>query len=210
VTDHHAARAGTSRTLLLVDDHPLFVSGFGAMLRQMRPEWELLSAYSSSAGVQLLGSYPNIDLAIVDIQLPDRDGFETVAAMGALRPDVPRLIISGREDATARAKARSAGACGFIAKAGAPDTVLDLIEAILSGDYDMDSGGAHSPEPGLSPRQFEVLMLLAEGCPNKVIRYRMGIAERTVRAHLTELFHCLGVTSRVQALVRARAMKLIE
>ncbi|MEO9133119.1 MAG: LuxR C-terminal-related transcriptional regulator [Sphingomonas sp.] len=96
------------------------------------------------------------------------------------------------------------------AAAGAPDVILDLIEAILSGNYDVDSGGAASPAPGLSPRQFEVLMLLAEGCPNKIIRYRLGIAERTVRAHLTELFHSLGVTSRVQALVRARAMKLIE
>jgi DNA-binding NarL/FixJ family response regulator len=209
VADHHV-RAGQLRTLLLVDDHPLFVSGFGAMLRQMRPEWELLSAFSSSAGCQLLGSYPDIDLAIVDIQLPDRDGFETVAAMAALRPEVPRLIISGREDATARAKARTAGACGFIAKAGAPEVVLDLIEAILSGNYDLDSGAAPAQPPGLSSRQFEVLMLLAEGCPNKVIRYRLGIAERTVRAHLTELFHSLGVTSRVQALVRARALKLIE
>jgi len=210
VPDNHAVRTGKPRTVLLVDDHPLFVSGFGAMLRQMKPEWELLSAFSSSAGCQLLTSYPNIDLAIVDIQLPDRDGFETVAAMAALRPEVPRLIISGREDATARAKARGAGACGFIAKTGAPDVILDLIEAILSGSYDADTGAAASPAPGLSPRQFEVLMLLAEGCPNKVIRFRLGIAERTVRAHLTELFHSLGVTSRVQALVRARAMKLIE
>ena len=61
----------------------------------------------------------------------------------------------------------------------------------------------------LSARQFEVLHLLAEGCANKEMRYRMGIAERTVRAHLTELFHVLGVQSRVQAILRARELGLI-
>ena len=146
----------------------------------------------------------------MDLQLPDADGFETIGQMAIIAPAVPRMIISGREDAVAQAKAVRCGASGYLVKTASPETMIALIESVLAGGTGFAGAlDAVAQSPSLSPRQMEVLALLSEGCANKEIRYRLGIAERTVRAHLTELFHALGAQSRVQALLRARQLGLI-
>ena len=196
-----------SASLLLVDDHPLFRDGFAAMVGKTRPDWRLTTAESAETGCAALAG-GDFDLVIVDIQLPDRDGFAAIAEMASLRPDVARVMISGREDMAARLRARHAGAAGFIDKAAEPARIVKMLELVLDGGvaFDVTPKGR---SPSLSPRQAQVLELLAEGCANKEMRYRMGIAERTIRAHLTELFGLLGVTNRVQAIVRARELGLI-
>ena len=197
-------------TLLLIDDHPLFVDGFSGMIREWRPDWRILTGPSSQTGCALLAESATIDLAIVDLQLPDADGFETIGQMAIIAPAVPRMIISGREDAVAQAKAARCGASGYLVKTASPETMIALIESVLAGGTGFAGAlDVVAQSPSLSPRQMEVLALLSEGCANKEIRYRLGIAERTVRAHLTELFHALGAQSRVQALLRARQLGLI-
>ena len=197
--------------LLLIDDHPLFLEGFAVKLEQSRPKWGLRCVTTSAAGQASLAADPTIDMALIDLQLPDCDGFETLKLLAAISPIVPRIIVSGREDLAALRRARQSGASGFIFKSSQPDTMIRVIEAVAEGQ----SGFAHladvqsSSEPALSPRQIEVLNLLGEGCSNKEMRYRLGIAERTVRAHLTELFQLLGVHSRIQAILSARAIGLI-
>ena len=197
-------------SLLIVDDHPLFSDGFATMLRVQRPAWQLIRAYNSAEGCAALADNPGLDMIIVDIELPDRDGFETIAAMALINAAAPRVIISGREDAAARARARQAGASGFIFKRLPSERVVALIEQVLAGESGFSDGGAPGALPVLSARQSEVLGLLAEGHGNKEIRYRLNIAERTVRAHLTEIFQTLGVQTRVQAILRARQMGLIR
>ncbi|MBX3482936.1 response regulator [Phenylobacterium sp.] len=196
-----------SASLLLVDDHPLFREGFAAMVGKARPDWSLAMADSAAGGCAALAAGA-FDLVIVDIQLPDRDGFAALAEMAALRPDVARVMISGREDMAARQRARHAGAAGFIDKAAEPARIVEMLQAVLDGGHAFDTP-ARGTAPSLSPRQAQVLELLAQGCANKEMRYRMGIAERTIRAHLTEVFGLLGVTNRVQAIVRARELGLI-
>lgn len=204
-----------SRRLLLIDDHPLFVDGFAAMLAQFRPDWLLDKVSSAGAGRAMIagtvGTALMPELAIVDIQLPDGDGFGTVGAMRSLDPALACVIISGREDAAARARAADCGARGFIAKTDAPEAIVDALEQVLAGGRVFDHAGQKlGALPCLSGRQGEVLALLAQGHANKEIRYRLGIAERTVRAHLTELFGLLGVSSRVQAILKAREIGLID
>jgi DNA-binding NarL/FixJ family response regulator len=201
--------------ILLIDDHPLFVDGFVGMVRENRPDWSVESCYTATDGCTALRERPGWDLVIVDIQLPDADGFETIARMAELNAAVPRIIISGREDEAARFRARRAGASGFIIKSLATDAMLGVMDSVLAGglgfaDFGHDSPGQGSAVPTLSPRQIEVLLLLAEGHANKVIRHRLGIAERTVRSHLTELYQALGAHSRVHAILRAREMGVIE
>lgn len=200
------ARKGSRLRLLLIDDHPLFVDGFATMIAAARPGWQFAAAHSSAAGCAELAG---VDLVLVDLELPDRDGFATIADIAALDPSLPRIVISGRADAGSRLRARAAGASGFIVKSLPPAAMIAVIDDVVAGRCGF-GGEAASTLPTLSPRQLDVLALLAEGHANKEIRFRLDIAERTVRAHLTELFAALGVSTRVNAILRAREIGLIR
>ncbi len=192
--------------LLLIDDHPLFVDGFATMLAAARPRWHFAAAHSSSAGCAMLAG---VDLVLVDLELPDRDGFATIGDIAAIAPALPRVVISGRADTGSRLRARAAGASGFIVKSLGAAAMLAVIDDVAAGRCGF-GGEAVTALPVLSPRQLDVLALLAEGHANKEIRFRLDIAERTVRAHLTELFAALGVSTRVNAILRAREIGLIR
>jgi DNA-binding NarL/FixJ family response regulator len=196
--------------ILLIDDHPLFVDGFVGMIRESRPNWHTEAFLTAADGCAALAERSHWDLAIVDIQLPDADGFETITRMAELNAAVPRIIISGREDEAARFRARRAGASGFIVKSLAAEAMLGVMDSVLSGAMSFADAVPDRGVPNLSQRQIDVLLLLAEGHANKVIRHRLGIAERTVRSHLTEIYQALGAHSRVHAILRAREMGVIE
>ncbi len=201
-------------SVLIVDDHPLFAGGFVHMVRALRPNWTLQCAASAQqalaalAAASLQDAVP--DAAIVDIGLPGDDGFTLTKAIQAGWREVPVLLMSGREDRAVRVRARAAGARGFIAKTNPPEIIFAMLETVLRGGTAFDACDRAAGVPVLTPRQADVLALLAEGHANKEIRYRLGIAERTVRAHLTELFQLLGANSRMQAVIRGRELGLIE
>jgi len=196
-------------TLLLVDDHPLFREGFAQMVRALRPGWHLLLASSADEAEAMVRSDPIITLAVIDINLPGRDGFHLCEQLRATTM-TRTILISGREDEGARIRARSSGAAGLIAKSASPQAIVGLIDQVLGGGSAFETQpSTRVAIPPLSPRQLQVLGLLAEGHGNKEIRHRLGIAERTVRAHLTELFQLLGAHSRTHALIRARELGLV-
>ena len=200
-------------TILIVDDHPVFAGGFVEMARALRPEWNLRVASSATqalGSLRLVSPDAAVDLVVIDVCLPDEDGFGLLKTIAADWPGLPAVLISGREDAAVRVRARAAGAMGFVAKTASPQAIVDMIDTVLSGGTAFCDRMPASGLPVLSPRQAEVLALLAEGHANKEIRYRLGIAERTVRAHLTELFHLLGAHSRMQAVIRGRELGLIQ
>ena len=195
-------------TILLVDDHPLFSDGFRSMVRSLRPAWTLHAVGSAAQALDALRRLsPN--LTIIDIGLPGDDGFSLLTAINGLLPTLPSVLISGRGGGAVHIRARASGASGFITKTAAPQAILRMIEIVLGGGTAFPDCEPVVPMPVLTVRQAEVLALLAEGHANKEIRYRLGIAERTVRAHLTELFHLLGANSRMQAVIRARDLGLI-
>jgi DNA-binding NarL/FixJ family response regulator len=193
--------------VLIVDDHPLFREGFAHMVRVLRPEWSLHLSDNAANALTIL-TEAALDLVIIDVSLPGQDGFALLKAIAHISATTPQILISGRDDAAVRMRARACGARGFVAKTAAPETIVGMIDAVLNGGTVFDAGKG-SEVPALTERQTEVLMLLAAGHGNKEIRHRLNIAERTVRAHLTELFQLLGVHSRMQAIVRARELGLI-
>ena len=195
---------------LLVEDHPLFRDGFAAMLKHHRPDWTLACAGTASEALEMLADCQP-DLAIIDIQLPDIDGFMAARVIAAARPETPRVMISGREDDAARLRSRDCGASGFISKGWASERIIAMLERVLGGGVAFDvPEGAPAAGSALTARQLEVLTLLAGGHSNKVIERRMSIAPRTVRAHLTEIFHILEADGRVQAILKARLIGLIS
>jgi DNA-binding NarL/FixJ family response regulator len=194
--------------ILVVDDHPLFREGFAHMVRVLRPRWVLHFSDNVAHALEILSKITP-DLAIIDVALPGDDGFALIKAMESAGSGVPQILISGRDDAAVRLRARACGVRSFIAKTEDPETIVKTIEAVLNGGTVFDTRKTGGDIPSLTPRQVEVLMLLADGHGNKEIRHRLNIAERTVRAHLTELFHLLGAHSRMQAVLRARELGLI-
>jgi DNA-binding NarL/FixJ family response regulator len=195
--------------MLLVDDHPLFRDGFAAMLKHHRPDWGLQAANSGAEAVGMLAGGQRPDLAIIDIQLPDADGFDAARVIGQMAPQVSRVIISGREDGAARLRSRDCGASGFISKAWSPERIVDALEAVLAGDTAFETSAGDGAGETMTARQLEVLTLLADGHSNKAIERRMSIAPRTVRAHLTEIFRLLEVDGRMQAILKARQLGLL-
>jgi DNA-binding NarL/FixJ family response regulator len=191
--------------LLLVEDHPLFCEGFARMAQALAPDWAVRSVDCADAACATLAE-SGADVVLVDAGLPGRDGFTLIEELAALYPGTPLILISAREDAGARMRAQSCGASGFIGKREPSEMMVARIATVLSGDTAFDQPDTM---PSLTLRQIEVLELLAQGHGNKEIRHRLGIAERTVRAHLTDLFQSLGAQTRVQAILRARELGLI-
>ena len=189
------------------------------MLRQSRPDWRLTAAASGGEALRLLaqqGDQPTPlkdsqpDLVIIDVMLPDRDGFELLDDLAARWPGLPAVLVSGRDHVAMRQRARASLARGFVSKTTPAPAFIAHLETVLGGGTAFEEVGHPDTVPALTNRQAEILDLLAQGHGNKEIRYRLGIAERTVRAHLTELFNLLGVHGRMPAVIRARELGLIE
>ncbi len=200
---------GAGVHLLIVDDHPLFVEGFAAMVKASRPDWQVTTASCAEEAMAALDSAVP-DLAIVDVLLPGDDGFDLVRSVQLTHPGLPVILMSGRDHPAMRTRARASGAGGFLSKTIPANDFIARMEIVLGGGTAFDAPAASGEQPVLTTRQAEILELLAQGHGNKEVRYRLGIAERTVRAHLTELFHLLGVHGRMPAVIRARELGLIE
>ncbi len=198
--------------ILLIDDHPLFCGGFAASCRVHRPQFHVDFAGSAAEAHDQMAGKPGFDCILIDIMLPDADGFEAMQGLARVDALVPRVIISGRDDRATRLRAQQAGASGFIPKSARPEAIMEALDRVLAGDIYFDASDFEegSGEDGiLRQRQLEVLQLLAQGYANKDIENRLGLAGRTVRAHLTTIFKVLGVKGRARAVLEARKQGLI-
>ncbi len=198
--------------VLLVDDHPLFHEGMASALRHAERGLTLVGVETIDQGLQLLSRGQEFDLVLIDLVLSQSDGLQALRDFGRIAPWLPRVILSGRVDAEVIDQARQLGASAYIAKSWPVRRIVSIIHAVISGEVDFSARDEVRPElsiEGLSERQRLVLQLLAQGKSNKEMARELGIADRTVRAHLTELFQTLAVGSRVQALLQAQRLGLL-
>jgi DNA-binding NarL/FixJ family response regulator len=199
--------------LLVVDDHPLFHEGLGSAIQRVVPAWEVQGVETVGLGLERVAAGLQPDLVLIDLMLPDVDGMQALGRFGSLAPWLPRVMMSGRLETAVVQQARAAGASGFISKAWPVARIVASLHAVLEGQVDFSILAELAPPVGevhLTDRQRVVLGLLARGLPNKAIARELSIADRTVRAHLTELFQALGAASRLQALINARRAGLID
>jgi DNA-binding NarL/FixJ family response regulator len=201
--------------LLLVDDHPLFAMGVAHALSLACCDVEVHTALTVQDGLAAAASRPDLDIALIDYRLGRDDGLAGLRAFGARFPWLARVMISGDEDPALAARARAAGASGFFGKSLPLDALLDGLQAIARGEVVFDASPPRSrpavpdaPQP--TARQLEVLSLVAQGQPNKRIASDLGIAERTVKLHVTALLESLGARNRTHLLVLARERGLLS
>ncbi|PXA97138.1 DNA-binding response regulator, partial [Nostoc sp. 3335mG] len=156
------------------------------------------------------------DLVLLDLMLPDVQGFAGLALLRAVRPSVPIAIVSGRETPEVMAQARTLGAQGFIPKSSTIDQMIDAIRTLLAGGTWLPAGIELQPLDDrrvdlaermgtLSIAQLRVLRAIANGHQNKQIAYDLQLAEPTVKSHLSAIFRKLGVNNRTQAVLAMQA-----
>ncbi len=199
--------AGHKIRVLVVDDHKVVRSGLEQLLATT-DDIELVgtasNGYEAIAAVERL--HP--DVVLMDLSMPELDGIDATRRISAEHPASRVLVLTSFSDQSRILEALSAGADGYLLKHAEPDDIADGIRAVHAGESPLDPKAARAlvesrrsgrDTPQLTDREREVLLLVRDGLANKQIARRLGIAERTVKAHLTSVFQRLGVADRTQA-----------
>jgi DNA-binding NarL/FixJ family response regulator len=200
--------------LLVCDDHPLFREGLVGVLREMAPDAVLLESGSAEEAGETVARHDDLDLVLLDIELPGASGLDTLARWRGEHPTVPVAIVSASEDPADVRAALDAGASGFIPKSSSSAVLRSALQLIFAGGryvppQALDEQGqlarvrprraSRGPSLPLTPRQIEVARLLAKGLTNREICGVLSIAEGTVKAHVAAIFEALEVTNRTEA-----------
>lgn len=197
--------------LLLVDDHPLFCVGFAHALAHAWPGARVDTASTLEEGLAAAAAQPGLDIVLLDQRLGAHTGLRGLALFARQFPLVARVLISGDEDPALQAAAREAGASGFLGKSQPVHAMAAALASIAAGGLVFGPPPTADAQVPASPtaRQMEVLQLVAQGQPNKRIAQALGIAERTVKLHITALLGALQARNRTHLLVVAREKGLL-
>lgn len=209
--------------ILVADDHALIREGIRNTLQGIADDVVIEEAADGRQVEELLASSPQFDIVLLDLYMPNTDGFELLGKLGDSYPDVPVVILSASDKKADMRRALDRGAFGFIPKSTSHDVMINAIKLVLSGGVYVppdlmkadDAADSFSPsvydhelKDALTDRQFDVLLLLAKGQQNKEIARSLGVSQHTVKIHVTAVFKALGVNNRTQAVLTAQKMGL--
>ena len=212
--------------LLVVDDHSLIREAVRHVVQGLAESVTVLTAADCEQGFAIAERESvegqELEVLLLDFNLRGLSGVPAIKAWRQRHPALPVVVLSSTEDRATVLAAMAAGAAGFIPKASSNEVMLSALRLVLAGGKylpaEVLAGGDGAPlhaaaapsfeSLGLSPRQLEVLELIARGKPNKLICDELGLAERTVKAHVTEVLRALGVSSRTQAALAAARLGL--
>jgi len=199
--------------VLIVDDHPLARAGLEHLLGALDDITVVGAAGGGGEAVRLAGEHAP-DVVLMDLEMPGMDGIETTQALRAGQPGAAVVVLTSFSDRERILAALDAGAVGYLLKDADPDELARAIRAAARGEAPLHPLAArelldrHREGPQLTDRESEILALVAQGLPNKLIARRLAISERTVKGHLTRVFERIGVTDRTQAALWARDHRL--
>jgi DNA-binding NarL/FixJ family response regulator len=202
--------------IVVADDHTIVTEGLRALLSTVEGYQVVEVCRTGEEAVRAAVTHrPNV--VIMDIQMPGIGGIEATRQINRATPDVAILMLTMFEDDESVFAAMRAGALGYVLKGASPDTMIRAIAAVAGGEAIFSAGVARRaltylstprtdepPFPELSPREREVLELIAEGLSNPAIAARLGLAASTVSNHISSIFAKLQVVTRAEAIVRAR------
>jgi DNA-binding NarL/FixJ family response regulator len=198
---------------LIVDDHPLFGEALGNAIRISHPDARIFEAASIRQALNILTTERSIDLALLDLLLPDVVGLSGFLRLRDSHPKLPILIVSSVEDKQTIREALALGAVGYLSKSTSVTELSDAIAQILGGSVSAPKGfvSAAAREQNeaailerikkLTPQQVRVLHLIRNGLQNREIAAELKLAESTVKAHVTEILRKLGLFSRNKAII---------
>jgi DNA-binding NarL/FixJ family response regulator len=199
--------------IMVIDDHPLIQEALKHVLTELDAALELVQAHDASSAHAALSRTSNVDLLVLDLALPGCDGFDLLADLRRDWPDIPVLVLSATYDRATVEMALDLGAMGFIPKTANARVLIDALRLVLSGgvfvpvECSAGSGpfrprtGTKSQELGLTPRQGDVLKLLVQGKPNKLICRDLSLSEGTIKVHVSAILRALNVHNRTQVVI---------
>ncbi|MCC2604795.1 response regulator [Planctobacterium marinum] len=207
--------------ILIADDHPLYRDALRISLGARLPDSVILEAADMQSTLALLKETPDLDLLLLDLHMPGSDDLFGLLHIRKLHPEIPVAVVSGLEQVEIVSKVMDAGAMGFVPKITPAEEVVEAIKQMLLGetwvpervagqlgDSDEEFSALADKVATLTPSQYKVLCLLRDGLLNKQIGYQLGIAEKTVKTHVTSVLRKLDITNRTQAVLIANQLKL--
>lgn len=205
--------------VVLADDHPMYRYGLAAVLDQADSVEVVASVGDGDALLAAVAEH-RPDVAVTDLSMPGLDGVAATRRLLALQPDLPVLVLTMHEDDEHVFAALRAGALGYLVKGADGEEILRALRSVAGGEavYGApvarrivafysgrdDEDPALRAFPDLTPRELDVLRLLATGCRNHEIARRLGMSEKTVRNHVSQVLAKLQVPDRTAAALRAR------
>lgn len=210
--------------VLVIDDHALIREAVHTVLEQLNRETVILEASDSRQAMQIVEEHSDLSLILLDINLPDRDGFSVLGELRERYATIGVIVLSASDDQDTVKRAFKLGALGFIPKTMQREVMLNAIQLVLSGGIYipaeiLDREETTSPRPtnklstheflsglGLTDRQLEVLALLMQGKSNKVIAKTLNLGVPTVKNQITVVLKALKVTSRTEAVIKLGQM----
>ena len=202
-------------TLLVADDHPLFRAALIQVLHERFAPLQTLEAASAATLGQALQDHPEVELVLLDLAMPGARGFSALLHVRGEYPQVPVVVISSNDHPRVIRRAQQFGAAGFIPKSAPAEDMGAAIRAVLDGGSWFPPMAAERSEADaalaaklaqLTPQQFRVLLCLADGLLNKQIAHELGLAENTVKVHVTAILKKLECYSRTQAAVLVKSL----
>ena len=211
--------------VLIADDHPLFREAIARVIDDGFPGSTLLEASDLDAALAVAGRHDDLDLVLLDLNMPGMQGLGGLVRLRNLFPTLPAVIVSAEEEKRVILQTITYGAVGFITKSTPRKQMIQALEQVLAGSIYLpadiiragsgavagDDSAAPQRQPAdlndvlatLTRKQLQVFERMSRGDSNKVIAYQLNIAESTVKAHVSAILRKLGATNRVQAILSA-------
>jgi DNA-binding NarL/FixJ family response regulator len=209
--------------ILVIDDHVLIREALRGVLKELKRDAFLFDASSSRQAMQIVADHPDLGLILLDLSLPDRDGFEVLAELREQYPAIPVVVLSALQDRAIVLKALDSGASGYIPKSAKREVMISALKLVFAGGIYIppeilarEELSSPSPTPsddgrpkvtpadlGLTDRQVDVLALMMQGKNNKLICRTLNLAEPTVKNHVTAILKALKVSNRTEAVIAA-------
>ncbi len=200
--------------LIIADDHPLFRNALEQLLSLKYPEKALVAVADVASLQTAVDAHRDIEAVLLDLHMPGAHGFSALCWLTGHRPETPVIVISANTLPETVRRALDHGASAFLSKSTDIDDLEASVAEVLAGARGIHPGLSPSPVGAelkaldvaetlgsLTPQQFRVASMLAEGLLNKQIAYELDVKEATIKAHMTEIFRKLGVQSRTQAVL---------
>lgn len=207
---------GDTSRFLIIDDHPLFREALHSAINVAYPVAEIMEAASLGDAFEALADKTVYDLALLDLSIPDTEGYFGLLDLRAKFPRLPIVVVSGHEESRVIRDVMSYGAAGFIPKSTSRQKLTDAIRRVMEGEvylpenYEEPTPGGEDSEErrllmerltSLTPQQLRVMKMLRDGLLNKQIAYELQVGETTVKAHVSEILRKLNVYSRTQVVI---------
>jgi len=206
-------------TIIIADDHPLFRGALRQAMDDIGAQQTIIEAGDFNAARKAAGDHAEIDLMLLDLNMPGVSGFSGLTALRSEFPGLPVIVVSASDDGPTINRALELGASGFISKSASLEDIRRAVDTVLDGGiWTGEQKNCSSADPAmtelmermktLTPQQSKVLTMLGKGLLNKQIAYALGVSEATIKAHVSAILLKLNVDSRTQAVIKLGQVNL--